>query len=260
MADPKTETVLSFLLLKIKSCVELLYADADLGAALIAVEEEIGAEMLPAWIDDLRPRAIERGIRHPLTLDNARRCIKTERYRRAAGPRFKKIVERGDSYVRPIITLPETDIDDLVGKGIPTKTGRVPVEEATVRQIKEAAKAVRRRNGTSGPTAKAPKSHFELAMEHLQKAGALSDEQMRQLQPFVKPAPATAPGDVPRTKPAVNHPAAPTSGDLPRTEPVKLPAPRKSGDVPRPVPMAPLVTSLSAKPKRKGHRGRGRVA
>jgi len=126
--------------------------------------------------------------------------------------------------------------------GIPTQAGRVPVDEATVQQIKEAAKAVRRRNGTSGPTAKAPKSHFELAMEHLQKAGALSEEQMRQLQPFVQPAPATASGDVPRTKPA------------------KPPAPRKSGDVPRPVPIAPLVTSVSVRPKRKGHRGRGRVA
>ncbi len=265
MGDPKADTVLGLLQLKLQGVVELFYADADLGAALLEVVEEIGDEKLLAWIDELRPRAVERGIRAPLSLDNAQRYIKTERFRRAAGTRFKKIVERGDSYVRPIVSLPMADIDDLVGNGIPTATGRVAVEEATVQQIKEAAKAVRRRNGTSGPTAKRPKSHFDLAMEHLRQAGALTDDQVRQLQAVTatqgtSPAPAATSGDVPRTEAVVDpplHPAAPRSGDVPRQVPIApIPVPLTSA-TPR---SRLLVASLTENPKRKGRRGRGRVA
>ncbi len=266
MGDPKADTVLSLLQLKLQGEAECFYAGADLGAALFAVVEEIGLVNLPAWIEELRPRAIERGIRTPLSLDNAQRCIRTERFRRAAGARFKKIVERGNSYVRPIISLPEPDIDDLVGNGIPTETGRVAVEEATVQQIKEAAKAVRRRNGTPGPTAKRPKSHFDIAMEHLRQAGALTDEQVRQLQAVTaaqgtSPAPAATPGDVPRTEAVVDpplHPAAPRSGDVPWPVPI-APTPMASTSVAT-RRRAPLVASLTATPKKKGRRGRGRVA
>ncbi len=183
MVDKQAERVLTLLQVLRHLELESFVAAADIGVVLLEVVGELGEPELPAWIKELRKTAKARGIT-PLSLDYARRCMNVAGFRQAAGTRFDTIVGLGISHLRPIVTLPVADIDDLVRNGIPTPTGRVAIENATVTQIKDAAKAVRARIGTSGSRASTPASEFEKAMaviEKLAAEGKLTAEQKERM-------------------------------------------------------------------------------
>ncbi len=173
--------VLDLLAVETAAGERLAIAMADLGAALLREFEKRGKKGFAAWIRSLRAAALKRGLT-PLTAGTARQRIRVERFRRATKERFPSLITLKVSKLYPIVSLGDQELSFLVAAGGLRKDGtRVAIGEATARDIKRAAAAIRAINGTSGVRARTPADPFEQLMKLVDAIGPMTNVQIERL-------------------------------------------------------------------------------
>ena len=174
-----TERFFTLRLIERQAGKALAEAKASVGEELIQIRMDLGSdeEAWPRWLEEQARRSVEIGL-EPLTDRTARNYMALARFRTTAGKRFPDLMSMSVACLYPVVTLADRDLADLAENGVPLQDGsRRPLSEATARDLKRAASAIR---AASKPPA-TPVDPFEKAMEAVKALGPLTDAQRAQL-------------------------------------------------------------------------------
>jgi hypothetical protein len=167
--------------------LDLVRKEWNLDRALASMRADIGVQLLRIrlalkdegvrwtdWLARERDLALQRGL-PPLVDTTARAYIRMARFRHEYPDLAPTYLQLDPWAVCAVLTLPHETLRDFARHGVPTQDGtRVPLPEATVRQLRWAAKDVRARaTGVELPPDPGPKPRAPVSADPVEQAVAL---------------------------------------------------------------------------------------
>jgi hypothetical protein len=187
----RTEGLLELLKAQVEHRRSLAELRADVGDQLLEIQEGLVEAGIPweTWLREQQRLAHERGV-EALSERTVRRYLQAARFRQRHSPEVAATyLMLEPSALREVATLPEEVLREYARDGVPLASGaRVPLGDATTRQLAGAARASRtggdpapRPARAAEPPAPSPDEEFEAAVRHLARAGKLSADKVERL-------------------------------------------------------------------------------